>query len=242
MPARHRLVPGVATGYIDPTLAPPSPATDMPAIALLCLAALAAYLVGAIPFGYLIARAKGIDIFQQGSGNIGATNVGRILGLRWGVLVFLLDFAKGAGPVLAAGWLPGPTDRDLLPHTLPVLAGIAAFVGHLFPIYLGFRGGKGVATGAGVVTVLVPLVALLLVVAWGVTLAVTRYVSLASLVAAVLLFVLRLLLCDSPWGDSELVLTLFCALAGALVLVRHQSNIRRLLVGTEHRLGSSRPH
>jgi acyl-phosphate glycerol 3-phosphate acyltransferase len=208
----------------------------MTAAVLLCLVALAAYLVGAIPFGYLVARAKGVDIFHQGSGNIGATNVGRVLGLRWGILVFLFDFAKGAGPVLVAGLLPEPTDRELPNHALPVLAGIAAFVGHLFPVYLGFRGGKGVATGAGVITVLVPLITLLVFAAWVVVVAATRYVSLASLIAAVLLFVLRLVLYDDPWGASERIVTLFCILAGALVFVRHQSNIRRLLAGTEPRI------
>jgi acyl-phosphate glycerol 3-phosphate acyltransferase len=211
----------------------------MTAVPLLCLVAVGAYLVGAIPFGYLVARAKGVNIFRQGSGNIGATNVGRVLGVRWGLLVFLFDFAKGAGPVLAAGLLPGPTDRDLPADTLRCLAGVCAFLGHLFPVYLGFRGGKGVATGAGVITVLVPWLTLLVLVAWGITLAVTRYVSLASLTAAVLLFVLRLVLNSDPWGDDNRVVTLFCAFAAALVLVRHQGNIRRLLAGTEHRLGSS---
>jgi acyl-phosphate glycerol 3-phosphate acyltransferase len=204
---------------------------------LLCLVALAAYLVGAIPFGYLIGRARGVDIRRQGSGNIGATNVGRFLGLRWGVVVFLLDFAKGAGPVLVAGLLPAPIDRDLPPHSLRVLAGIAAFVGHIFPVYLGFRGGKGVATGAGVITMLVPLLTLFVVLGWAIVLAATRYMSLAALTAAVLLFVLRLVLCGEPWSESEFVVTLFCILGSALVILRHASNIRRLLAGTEHRLG-----
>jgi acyl-phosphate glycerol 3-phosphate acyltransferase len=204
---------------------------------LLCLVALGAYLIGAVPFGYLIARARGVDILHAGSGNIGATNVGRVLGRWWGVLVFLLDFAKGAGPVAIARYVvPAPTDLDLPPESLPVLAGVAAFLGHLFPIYLGLRGGKGVATGAGVIAILVPVVTLLVFLAWAVVLAATRYVSLASLTAAVLLFLLRLVLTDSPWSRPEVVITLFCALGSALVLVRHQSNIRRLLAGTEHRL------
>src|SRR4029077_2795025 len=117
------------------------------------------YLLGAIPFGYLIARWRGVDIFKQGSGNIGATNVGRLLGRRFGILVFLLDFAKGALPV-AAGFAIAAPDASAFAawprDTLPVLAGLAAFLGHLFPIYLRFRGGKGVATGAGVVAVLAP--------------------------------------------------------------------------------------
>jgi acyl-phosphate glycerol 3-phosphate acyltransferase len=206
---------------------------------LLCLVALAAYLVGALPFGYLIARARGVNILREGSGNIGATNVGRILGLRWGVLVFLLDFAKGAGPVLIASQLPQP---DLnWSNVLPVLAGISAFVGHLFPVYLGFRGGKGVATGAGVMIVLVQpwIITLVVLVAWAIVLVSTRYMSLASLTAAVLLLVLRLVLTREPWGNDEIVITLFCVLGSALVILRHQSNIRRLVAGTEHRLWGS---
>src|SRR5579872_4774549 len=114
----------------------------------LILAALFGYLVGGVPFGYLIGRWRGVEIRQQGSGNIGATNVGRVLGRRFGILVFLLDFAKGALPVLAARFAPAV---DLPADSLPVAAGVAAFLGHLFPIYLRFHGGKGVATAAGVV-------------------------------------------------------------------------------------------
>ena len=211
----------------------------MTAVPLLVLVALGSYLLGAIPFGYLVARARGVDILEQGSGNIGATNVGRVLGWRLGVLVFVLDFAKGALPVLLAYQLPDPTDIPLYQHTLPVVAGIAAFLGHLFPVYLGFRGGKGVATGCGVIAVLVPPLTACVLAAWAVVLLLTRYVSLASLVAAALLFALRLLLYPEPWGQDEVVVTLFCLFGCLLVFVRHHANIRRLLAGTEHRLGSS---
>jgi acyl-phosphate glycerol 3-phosphate acyltransferase len=206
----------------------------MTAVPLFCLVAVAAYFLGAIPFGYLIGRARGVNVLTQGSGNIGATNVGRLLGVRWGIFVFLLDFAKGALPVLLAYQLRQPEEAP--PHSLSVAAGIAAFLGHLFPVYLGFRGGKGVATGAGVIAVLVPYLTLLVLAAWGVTLIVTRYVSLASLLAAALLFGLRLVLTDEPWAYGQVVVTLFCLIGCVLVFVRHQSNIRRLLSGTEHRL------
>jgi acyl-phosphate glycerol 3-phosphate acyltransferase len=202
------------------------------------LTALLAYLVGAIPFGYLVARWRGIDILRQGSGNIGATNVGRLLGRRWGVLVFLLDFAKGAGPVLLAGLLPA--DESLLRNTLPVTAGLAAFLGHLFPVYLRFRGGKGVATGAGVFLVLEPRATLLALAAWAVVLAASRYVSLASLSAAVTLCAARLALTPQPWSRDQRVVTLWCLVGGLLVFVRHHGNIRRLLRGTENRLGQRR--
>ncbi len=207
----------------------------MTTVPLLCLVALAAYLTGAVPFGYLVGKARGVDLLRAGSGNIGATNAGRLLGARWGVLVFLLDFAKGAGPVAAARYLL-PAPEDLWPHTLPVVAGVAAFLGHLFPVYLGFRGGKGVATGAGVIAILVPWITLVVFLAWAMVLAATRYMALASLTAATLLIVLRLALTAEPWSRPEAVITLFCAVGSVLVLVRHQSNIRRLLAGTEHRL------
>jgi glycerol-3-phosphate acyltransferase PlsY len=132
--------------------------------------------------------------------------------------------------------LPSPTDVELPNDTLPVVAGVAAFLGHLFPIYLRFRGGKGVATGAGVIAVLVPVIALVVVLAWGLVLALTRYVSLASLTAAVLLFGLRLCWAEHPWDSKHLVVTLFCAIGASLVFLRHSSNIRRLLQGTEHRI------
>src|SRR5438876_3341501 len=124
-------------------------------MALAVLTILGAYLIGAIPFGYLVARWRGVNIFKAGSGNIGATNVGRVLGRRFGILVFLLDFAKGAVPTAIALGL-GRIVSDSNPWLvtgLPVLAGLSAFVGHVFPVYLRFQGGKGVATGAGVVAV-----------------------------------------------------------------------------------------
>jgi acyl-phosphate glycerol 3-phosphate acyltransferase len=202
----------------------------------LLLFSLASYLLGAVPFGWLVARARGVDIFKHGSGNIGATNVGRVLGKKYGVLVFLLDFAKGALPVAAAKLLPAV---DIPPEALTVAAGVAALLGHLFPVYLKFRGGKGVATGAGVVAVLLPLPALAAVLTWVVVVFATRYVSVASICAAVALCVAHVLLAPRPWAYPENIVTTFCFLAAALVTVRHAGNLRRLLDGTEHRLKES---
>ncbi len=197
------------------------------------LTTLGAYLTGSIPFGYLVGRARGVNVLTSGSGNIGATNVGRVCGKRWGVLVFLLDFAKGAVPVWLASLWDAKVNSAWLPQTLPVLAGISAFLGHLFPIWLGFRGGKGVATGAGVIAVLVPFLTLLVLVVWGILVYFTRFISLASMLSASLLFVLRITLYPAPWSRDHLIVTLFCLLGAILVLIRHHANIRRLFAGTE---------
>src|SRR5262245_33037826 len=123
------------------------------------LGVIAAYLIGSIPFGYLVARAKGVDIFKAGSGNIGATNVGRVIGPKWGLLVFVLDVLKGAIPTAAMKLL---VDEPIW----SVAAGLAAIVGHLFPLYLRMHGGKGVATGFGVVAVLLPIPAMMAMLVW----------------------------------------------------------------------------
>src|SRR3954468_21916969 len=161
----------------------------------------AAYLAGDLPFGYLVARSRGVDIFAAGSGNIGATNVGRVLGRKFGLLVFVLDFLKGAVPTAIATRFDGGADW------LPVAAGLAAFVGHMFPVYLRFRGGKGVATGAGVVAVLLPGPTAVAVLVWVTVLAATRYVSLASVLAAVTLAVVRLVTTPGPFAEPEGILT-----------------------------------
>jgi acyl phosphate:glycerol-3-phosphate acyltransferase len=202
----------------------------------LALVAAVAYLVGAVPFGYLVARSKGVDILSHGSGNIGATNVGRILGRRFGVLVFLLDFAKGALPVFVAGAIAPP---DVPPEWSQVTAGIATFLGHLFPIYLRFRGGKGVATGAGVVAVLAPGPTAGALLVWATVVVATRYVSLASLTAAAALCGLRIAYTPEPWTGPPGVVTVFCLVAATLVAVRHRANIGRLLRGNENRLRES---
>ncbi len=211
-------------------------------LSLLLLTFVAAYLLGAIPFGWLVARWRGVDIRQHGSGNIGATNVGRVLGKKYGVIVFVLDFFKGAlpvacGPLLAL--LTDDQDRELFSVLLGVTAGIAAFLGHLFPIYLRFRGGKGVATGAGVVAVLMPLPALAALAVWLVVVLLTRYVSLASILAAAALCIAQILLvlmASKPWQMPQIIVTIFCLIAAGLVVARHLANIRRLFAGTENRL------
>jgi acyl-phosphate glycerol 3-phosphate acyltransferase len=207
-------------------------------VAVVLLAA--AYLVGAIPFGYLVGRARGVDLFAAGSGNIGATNAARVLGTPFGVLVFVLDFLKGAAPVAAVVPLarlldPGAEVALGSPDVLRVGAAAVAFLGHLFPVYLGFRGGKGVATGAGTVFVLAPGPAALAVLGWAVVLLASRIVSLASLAAVTILVIARLLGTPHAFRDGTLPVTLYLLIGTVLVFVKHRSNVRRLMNGTESR-------
>ncbi len=186
-----------------------------------------AYFLGSIPVGLLVARARGIDIREVGSGNIGATNVARGLGKKIGAGVLVLDALKGALPVLAVRWLG-------LAHTVNPLivsaAGFAAVAGHCFPIWLGFHGGKGVATSLGVYLALDPLVTAAGVGVFAVIYAATRIVSIGSLIAAVAFPVLLLLL-----GRSDADVTLGIAVA-LVIIYRHKANISRLLHHREYRV------
>jgi acyl-phosphate glycerol 3-phosphate acyltransferase len=198
------------------------------------LAIMFAYLLGAVPFGYIVAWLKGVDIFSAGSGNIGATNVGRVLGRKFGFLVFVFDFLKGAVPVALT--------RHYLPEVpwAAVAAGLAAFVGHMFPVYLRFRGGKGVATGTGVVAVLLPGPTVVALLVWISAVAAAGYVSLASVLAALALAAVRLLTTPEPFAADASTLTGFSLIAAALVVVRHRSNLARLARGEENRIKDSR--
>ncbi len=209
---------------------------------LIVLVIVAAYFIGAIPFGYLVALiVGGIDIRSKGSGNIGATNVGRVLGWKWFPIVFLLDFLKGALPVAAIRWAwvpinPGPSGIPL--DEIAALVGLAALLGHLWPIYIGFRGGKGVATGAGVFVLLLPIPTLAAVAAFVVLLLGFRYVSLGAIVAAIVLLAARFMEVGSAALQPEQrALTLFCILGAGLVLWRHRGNMLRLWQGTEQKIG-----
>lgn len=187
--------------------------------------AAAGYLLGSIPFGFLVARAaRGVDVRAAGSGNMGATNVARVAGVGPGLLVLLLDASKGALAVLLA--------RALLPGVLTVqaLAGLAAVVGHVAPVWLGFRGGKGVATALGVLLVLVPVAALAGVLAYALVFLVSRISSLGSLVAGP-----AALAAAAVWPGTRLAVG-FTAVLYALILLTHRGNIRRLLARAETRL------
>lgn len=198
------------------------------------------YLVGSIPFGYLIARWKGVDLFQAGSGNIGATNVGRVLGRKLGFLVFALDFAKGAIPVALAALCPLDVRTAFgSEDAFRVATALAAFLGHLFPIALRFRGGKGVATGAGAVLVLMPFPTLIAMLIWLATVATYRMISLGSIFAVLALSTARLLSVKLPFDGDAIILTAFTLGGTALVILKHRGNIRRMVQGTENRLDPS---
>ncbi|MBX3444970.1 MAG: glycerol-3-phosphate 1-O-acyltransferase PlsY [Planctomyces sp.] len=197
------------------------------------LAALAGYLIGSIPFSLLLGRAAGgIDIRQHGSGNVGATNVARLLGWRWGGLALVLDALKG----LAAVWL-APRLAFAPSLNVLVLCGLAAILGHMYPCWLGFRGGKGVATSLGVVAMLAPWPALAAVIAFGVCFALTRYVSLGSIVAAVVFAGAHLAMTwPDSFSDRGWSLSAFSVAVPLLVIWRHRSNIQRLMRGEERAL------
>lgn len=210
----------------------------LPAICLIAFA----YFCGALPFGYWAGRMKGIDIRQHGSKNIGATNVIRVLGKKVGIPVFLLDMLKGALPtMLAEWWMKSRCGADASTASLvAVCCAAAAVLGHTFTFWLGFKGGKGVATTAGSLLGLAPLALVIGLVAWGITFYSSRYVALASIVAAVVLPVSMAALMTVQ-GTWNYVLLGFGIVMGVLVIVRHRTNIARMIAGTENRFGKKKP-
>jgi len=233
------------------------------------LMGLVAFLMGSIPFGLIISKSQGLDIREHGSGNIGATNVFRVMGKGWGSLAFLLDFLKGFLPVVIAINLFGIEDKgvvisipflqDVLPDVawknafgtqlFQVVCALVAILGHNFCPWIGFNGGKGIATSAGVLVALMPFAFLIIFAIWLVVFLISRYVSLASILAAAALPVLTHLGAryhhiddadrTSPtlWeaGLWNKPLFFFTLIIGVLAIWRHKSNIQKLLEGTENR-------
>jgi len=202
------------------------------------VATVVGYILGSVPNGYLVAKSHGVDIFKVGSGNPGATNVKRVLGAKAGNIVFALDALKGA---LAAGWIyvlyyisadgvmfrDGATFEDIRKRALVCV--VAAVLGHSFSVFTKFKGGKGVATAAGGLVVLMPVSCLIGGAVWAVTFYGTRYVSLASLLAAVAVP-------TASWlRGNPLPLNVVATAIGVFVIFRHRENIKRLLSGTESR-------
>lgn len=210
-----------------------------------------AYLLGAIPFGLIFSKIKGIDIRQHGSGNIGATNVSRVMGKKWGYPCFALDVLKGLLPTLIAGKIISTqlaaTNGDTITYGTATSSGqilwlcvaTACIMGHMFPIYLKFKGGKGVATSLGVILGIWPyftFTGIIVFLMWAAIWAWTRTVSIASIAAAAAFPIyLAILTWRIPaWNFSSLTpLFVFSTALAVLVIVRHKSNITRLLAGTE---------
>ena len=183
------------------------------------------YLLGSVPSGLIIGKLSGLDVRNAGSGNIGATNVARLLGKKGGLLTLVADMAKGLIPVLAVQQMG-------LGDPIAALVGIGAFVGHLYPVFLNFKGGKGVATGFGVLLGLAPLAATILLVIFAAVAFSTRIVSLSSMVTAVAAPLLLWLFYYSP------TYIMMATLMAIMIVFRHYANIQRLLNGTEPRFGT----
>lgn len=215
------------------------------------------YLLGSVPFGLIAGRMAGVDIRQHGSGNIGATNVWRVLGRKWGLPVFVLDVGKGLvaavlAKTLASHWpitIPLPhmhTETVVLEMRYAGVGGVigamCAILGHNFPIWLRFKGGKGVATSLGVLFGLMPLASTLTFLTWGIVLKLTRYVSVASIIGALSLPLWALLsfIVPLPYGLRGELYFYFTVVATTLLIIRHIPNIKRLLAGTEQRMGQKK--
>jgi glycerol-3-phosphate acyltransferase PlsY len=196
---------------------------------------LVGYLFGSLPTGHLVGRFLGVDISKHGSGNIGATNVLRVLGRRWGYLVFFIDTLKGFLAVRAAFYLVQIAKIGVERIELVgILAAVTCILGHTFPIWLRFRGGKGVATSAGALLGLMPAAIVAIFFVWLIIFQLTRYVSLASIGAAVALpVVVGILILRKSVTDAALLY--FSVLIAGVVIWRHRSNLKRLLNGTERR-------
>lgn len=192
------------------------------------------YLLGAIPTSAIAGRIAGSDIRRQGSGNLGSTNVFRVLGPKYGIPVLVVDIAKGAAVVLAIAPLLGATS-PLGPTGVRLLAGLAAIVGHVWSCFTGFKGGKGVATAAGVFLALSPLATLGALIVWLVVFMSTRYVSVASMSAAVVLPFAVAVEAGARDTQQSLPLVVVAGVISLFVLVTHRSNIARLLDGSESR-------
>jgi len=204
----------------------------MNAISAYALVLTSSYLLGAVPFAFLIGRLRGVDIRTAGSGNVGATNVFRCVGKAWGILCFFCDAAKGFVPAFFFPSLAVRLEPRLPLELLGILCAAAAIAGHNWPVYLRFKGGKGVATSAGALLGIAWQAVGIGLLAWILVFAAGRYVSVASLAAAVVVAAAAWFLRAT---GSSLLLPIALTLLAALITIRHRGNIRRLVQGTEHR-------
>lgn len=196
--------------------------------------ALGCFLSGSIPFGFLIGLSQGIDVRKHGSGNIGATNVFRVMGKKWGSLAFFLDFSKGFFPVLVVRSISSGWDASWV-GWLGIVAAMMCILGHNYTPWLGFKGGKGIATSAGVLMALVPWTLVVALATWIIVVKISRTVSIASIAASISLPIATIL-----FYPHHTVLLGFSVLAGMLGIWRHRSNIVRLYQGTEPKIGQKK--
>jgi glycerol-3-phosphate acyltransferase PlsY len=213
----------------------------MPPIAASILAVAAGYLLGAVPFAYLIVRArKGLDIRTVGSGNVGATNAGRVLGFRYFLLIFALDVLKGLLPTLLLPRLAAAISSGAVSPALPVFVALATILGHNFPIYLGFKGGKGVATSLGAMFALDPAASASAAVMFLFSLQVTRYVSMSSVLGAIAFGGVHFLQVEHPFEPAQWPMTAVTILLVVMLVYRHRANLVRIGKGTEPTVNLSR--
>lgn len=192
-----------------------------------------AYFIGSIPTALLISkRFFGIDIRDYGSGNMGATNTFRVLGSRYGTMVMVFDILKGMAAVMLYNFLPFYLNHELERTNLMLGLGLAAVLGHVFPVFANFRGGKGVATLLGMVLAIQPLIAVCCIGIFALVLFLTRYVSLSSILAAIALPICVLWI----WNENEVLYRVFAIIVAVLVIATHQKNIGRILRGVESRM------
>lgn len=206
---------------------------------------LAAYLIGSVPFGYIAGRINGIDLREHGSHNIGATNTVRVLGKRWGIPVFILDFLKGFVPLLLMKYHLGGEVTQFEAGQMGWLLGmlLALVLGHTFTCFLRFKGGKGVATTAGCLVALSPVIGMWAVIAWVGCMILTRYVSLSSMVAGVAMMLSAGCIfwyADGVCSVSDMMVLALLGLVFVLVVLKHRGNIVRLCRGTEPKAFSSK--
>jgi len=204
------------------------------------------FFLGSIPFGLLAGKLKGIDVRKEGSGNIGATNVFRVLGKGPGITCLVLDIVKGMVPVLVAKHFTEPLEATqlLTAQSVVVITAFAAIMGHNYSPWLGFKGGKGIATSGGAIIGLMPAAVVILVLIWAIFTFTTKYVSVGSIAAAVCLPLVTIFGSwyhdKFPGGDWNKPLFIFSLIAGILAIYKHRANIARLRAGTENKIGSKK--
>lgn len=205
------------------------------------------YLIGSIPFGFVLVKAiKGVDIREFGSKNVGATNTWRVAGKGFGITAFVFDMLKGFGPVFVVSRVyerfahTYPNDTVVInKELLAMICGIAAILGHVFPVYLKLRGGKAAATSCGVFMFLAPHALLIAIVVWVITVCVSKFVSLGTMFASIAFAVSVIFMADGPFKEG-ISLSIFSIVMSIVIIFLHRSNIKRIIEGSENKIGGTK--